>query len=100
VIQSKYDEVVTPYASAFLTGAGVTNITVQNQCILDLGDHLSMPFDHIVARRAQRAGPGARPGAAVHADPPGGRGLSDRRLLTASAWPWSWPCRGGSGARR
>jgi triacylglycerol esterase/lipase EstA (alpha/beta hydrolase family) len=50
VIQSKYDEVVTPYTSAFLTGAGVTNITIQNQCILDLGDHLSMPFDHIVAR--------------------------------------------------
>lgn len=47
VIQSRYDEVVTPYSSAFLNGSGVTNITLQNQCILDGGEHLSMPYDHI-----------------------------------------------------
>jgi triacylglycerol esterase/lipase EstA (alpha/beta hydrolase family) len=47
VIQSRYDEVVTPYTSAFLSGPGVTNITLQNQCILDGGEHLSMPYDHI-----------------------------------------------------
>jgi triacylglycerol esterase/lipase EstA (alpha/beta hydrolase family) len=47
VIESAYDEVVTPYTSAFLSGPGVTNITLQNQCILDLGEHLSMPYDHI-----------------------------------------------------
>lgn len=47
VIQSRYDEVVTPYTSAFLSGAGVANITLQNQCILDGGEHLSMPYDHI-----------------------------------------------------
>jgi triacylglycerol esterase/lipase EstA (alpha/beta hydrolase family) len=45
VIQTRYDQVVTPYSSAFLAGA--TNVTLQNQCILDLGDHLSMPYDHI-----------------------------------------------------
>jgi triacylglycerol esterase/lipase EstA (alpha/beta hydrolase family) len=50
VIQSRYDEVVTPYTSAFLSGSNVTNITIQSQCILDLGDHLSMPYDHIVGR--------------------------------------------------
>src|SRR3954454_7077168 len=50
VIQSKYDEVVTPYTSAFLTGPNVTNITLQNQCILDFGDHLSRTSDHIAAR--------------------------------------------------
>jgi triacylglycerol esterase/lipase EstA (alpha/beta hydrolase family) len=50
VIQSRYDEVVTPYTSAFLSGPDVTNITIQNQCILDLGEHLSMPYDHIVTR--------------------------------------------------
>jgi triacylglycerol esterase/lipase EstA (alpha/beta hydrolase family) len=50
VIQSRYDEVVTPYTSAFLTGPNVTNITLQNQCVLDLGDHLSMTSDHIAAR--------------------------------------------------
>ncbi len=47
VIESRYDEVVTPYTSAFLSGSGVTNITLQNQCILDVGEHLSMPYDHI-----------------------------------------------------
>src|SRR5207248_8896730 len=47
VIESKYDEVVTPYTSAFLSGPKVTNITLQNQCALDLGEHLSMAYDHI-----------------------------------------------------
>ena len=50
VIESRYDEVVTPYTSAFLTGPDVDNITIQDQCILDLGEHLSMPYDHIVTR--------------------------------------------------
>jgi triacylglycerol esterase/lipase EstA (alpha/beta hydrolase family) len=49
VIQTKYDQVVTPYTSAFLSGPNVTNILLQNQCLLDLGDHLSMPYDHIAA---------------------------------------------------
>jgi len=48
VIQTRYDQVVTPYTSAFLSGSSVRNIVLQNQCILDLGDHLSMPYDHIV----------------------------------------------------
>jgi triacylglycerol esterase/lipase EstA (alpha/beta hydrolase family) len=47
VIQTRYDQVVTPYTSAFLAGPNVTNVLLQNQCILDLGDHLSMPYDHI-----------------------------------------------------
>ncbi|HET9196739.1 MAG TPA: alpha/beta fold hydrolase [Solirubrobacterales bacterium] len=46
VIQTRFDQVVTPYTSAFLSGA--KNVLLQNQCILDLGDHLSMPYDHIV----------------------------------------------------
>ncbi len=48
VIQTRFDQVVTPYTSAFLSGSSVKNILLQNQCILDLGDHLSMPYDHIV----------------------------------------------------
>lgn len=48
VIQTRYDQVVTPYTSAFLSGSNVKNVLLQNQCILDLGDHLSMPYDHIV----------------------------------------------------
>ncbi|MDX6610566.1 MAG: hypothetical protein QOF85_2491 [Solirubrobacterales bacterium] len=47
VIQSRYDEVVTPYTSAFLSGPNVTNILLQQQCPLDAGEHLSMPYDHI-----------------------------------------------------
>jgi triacylglycerol esterase/lipase EstA (alpha/beta hydrolase family) len=48
VIQTRFDQVVTPYTSAFLSGSNVKNVLLQNQCILDLGDHLSMPYDHIV----------------------------------------------------
>ena len=47
VIQTLYDQVVTPYTSAFLSGSNVHNILLQSQCILDGGDHLSMPYDHI-----------------------------------------------------
>ena len=47
VIESRFDEVVTPYTSAFLSGPGVINITLQQQCPLDFGEHLSMPYDHI-----------------------------------------------------
>jgi triacylglycerol esterase/lipase EstA (alpha/beta hydrolase family) len=47
VIQTRYDQVVTPYTSAFLSGSNVHNVLLQNQCTLDLGDHLSMPYDHI-----------------------------------------------------
>jgi triacylglycerol esterase/lipase EstA (alpha/beta hydrolase family) len=47
VIESVNDEVVTPYASAFLAGPRVTNVTLQRQCPLDQGEHLSMAYDHI-----------------------------------------------------
>jgi triacylglycerol esterase/lipase EstA (alpha/beta hydrolase family) len=47
VIESVNDEVVTPYTSAFLSGTKVKNITLQQQCLLDQGEHLSMPYDHI-----------------------------------------------------
>jgi len=47
VITTIFDEVVTPYTSAFLRGSNVTNITVQNQCILDGADHLAINYDHI-----------------------------------------------------
>jgi triacylglycerol esterase/lipase EstA (alpha/beta hydrolase family) len=55
VIQSRYDEVVTPYTSAFLSGPNIKNITIQDQCFLDLGEHLSMPYDHIVDRNVLNA---------------------------------------------
>jgi triacylglycerol esterase/lipase EstA (alpha/beta hydrolase family) len=48
VIESKDDEIVTPYTNAFLpAAANVTNITVQNQCALDGSDHLEIAADPI-----------------------------------------------------
>jgi triacylglycerol esterase/lipase EstA (alpha/beta hydrolase family) len=45
VIESEYDEVVTPYQSAFLSGPKVENITLQLQCPADTSEHLAMPYD-------------------------------------------------------
>lgn len=42
VIQTTHDEVVTPYTNAFLSGSGVTNITLQNQCPNDPVGHIGM----------------------------------------------------------
>jgi triacylglycerol esterase/lipase EstA (alpha/beta hydrolase family) len=47
VIETRNDEVVTPYTSAFLSGPDVTNITVQNQCPLDQSDHLELAADPV-----------------------------------------------------
>jgi triacylglycerol esterase/lipase EstA (alpha/beta hydrolase family) len=48
VIESNADEVVTPYTNAFLPAASnVTDILVQNQCLLDGSDHLEIAYDPI-----------------------------------------------------
>jgi triacylglycerol esterase/lipase EstA (alpha/beta hydrolase family) len=47
VIETRYDEVVTPYTSAFLSGPDVNNITLQDQCVLDLTDHLGVSYDQV-----------------------------------------------------
>jgi len=48
VIETSGDEVVTPFANAFLPAASnVTNITVQNQCSQDASDHLELANDPI-----------------------------------------------------
>jgi len=44
VIETKNDEVVTPYTNAFLSGSNVLNITIQNQCPSDPVAHIGM-FD-------------------------------------------------------
>jgi triacylglycerol lipase len=41
-IATRYDELVSPYTSSFLTGRNVTNITLQDNCALDFSDHLSI----------------------------------------------------------
>ena len=50
VIETKYDEVVTPYHSAFLTGPNVKNILLQDQCPFDFDGHIGIAFDHIALR--------------------------------------------------
>jgi triacylglycerol esterase/lipase EstA (alpha/beta hydrolase family) len=46
VIEGRYDEVVTPYTSAFLApGPNVHNVTLQDGCSSDLGDHLAIIYD-------------------------------------------------------
>ncbi|WP_410668785.1 esterase/lipase family protein [Amycolatopsis sp. cmx-4-68] len=48
VIQTRYDDVVTPYTSAFLEAApNVKNILLQNVCGLDFTDHLGITYDPV-----------------------------------------------------
>jgi hypothetical protein len=49
-LSTRYDELVSPYTSSFLSGKNVTNITMQNGCALDASDHLSI----ISSRRTGR----------------------------------------------
>ncbi|MEU2157935.1 alpha/beta fold hydrolase [Streptomyces sp. NPDC019396] len=42
VIATKYDEVVTPYRSAFLSGSDVKNVTLQDLCSVDLSEHVAI----------------------------------------------------------
>ncbi len=64
-IVTRYDEVVLPYTSGYLTGDNTTNIKLQDKCRYDVADHLLIPMDgpaiRLVLERpgAQRAG---RPG--------------------------------------
>ena len=49
VIASRFDEVVTPYTTQFLSGPGVANLTIQDQDPLDISDHVALAFDPVVA---------------------------------------------------
>ncbi|MFD3929067.1 esterase/lipase family protein [Streptomyces sp. NPDC058614] len=42
VIATKYDEVVTPYRSQFLTGSDVHNVLLQDLCAVDLSEHAAI----------------------------------------------------------
>lgn len=52
VVSTKYDEVVTPYTSAFLSGPTqqVANITLQDKCPTDTFEHDQSPNDPVVAQ--------------------------------------------------
>ncbi len=45
-VETRYDEVVVPYTSAFLAaGPQSTNILLQDRCPLDASEHLTIPMD-------------------------------------------------------
>ena len=51
VLQTRYDEVVTPYTSAFLAGGSNTaNILLQDACPGEVIDHHFMPHDRLAQR--------------------------------------------------
>ncbi|MCW2796274.1 alpha/beta fold hydrolase [Nocardioides sp.] len=43
-ISTKYDEVVVPYSSAFLSGPHTTNVTIQSSCAHDIAEHVLIPM--------------------------------------------------------
>jgi triacylglycerol lipase len=49
VVQTRYDQVVTPYTSAFLApdDENVTNVLLQNACPGDLSDHVGTAYDPV-----------------------------------------------------
>ncbi|WP_026550465.1 alpha/beta fold hydrolase [Arthrobacter sp. Br18] len=57
VITTKYDEVVTPYQSQFLSGPAkhVTNILLQDKCPLNLIEHDQAPIDPAVHQLVSHA---------------------------------------------
>jgi triacylglycerol esterase/lipase EstA (alpha/beta hydrolase family) len=55
VIETRDDEVVTPYTSTFLSGSNVTNITVQDQCPADSSDHIGLASDPIALHDVRNA---------------------------------------------
>ncbi|MER7801755.1 alpha/beta fold hydrolase [Streptomyces parvulus] len=56
VLATKYDEVVTPYRSQYLSGPGVRNVLLQDLCPLDLSEHLAVGlFDRIAFHEVANA---------------------------------------------
>ncbi|HKO29402.1 MAG TPA: alpha/beta fold hydrolase [Solirubrobacteraceae bacterium] len=47
VIGTRYDEIITPNDSQYLSGRHVTNIVLQDQCPVDAVDHLASSYDSI-----------------------------------------------------
>lgn len=56
-IETRYDEVVTPYTSAFLAvdGANVTNVLLQDSCAGDVSEHVTIAGDPIALLWIQNA---------------------------------------------
>jgi triacylglycerol esterase/lipase EstA (alpha/beta hydrolase family) len=75
VVETRYDEVVTPYQSAFLpAGDRVTNVLLQARCPLDASDHVGIIYDPVAIQWMLAAL--ARPGPAAPDVTPDCTGLS------------------------
>ncbi|MGW8762909.1 alpha/beta fold hydrolase [Streptomyces sp. NPDC055815] len=46
VIATRYDELASPYTTAFLSGPNTTNITLQDGCPIDFSGHIEIAFGH------------------------------------------------------
>jgi triacylglycerol esterase/lipase EstA (alpha/beta hydrolase family) len=69
VVETRYDEVVVPYTSAFLAGgANTANILLQDACPAEVIDHHEIPNSQLALRWTLQAL--GRPGPADPADPP------------------------------
>jgi pimeloyl-ACP methyl ester carboxylesterase len=55
MIITRYDELVIPYTSGVMPGAGVTNIVIQDQCPQDFAEHLALAFDPNAGREILNA---------------------------------------------
>ncbi|MFD5495133.1 esterase/lipase family protein [Streptomyces sp. NPDC058442] len=56
VLATRYDEVVTPYRSQYLSGPNVRNVLLQDLCPLDLSEHLAIAlFDRIAFHEVANA---------------------------------------------
>ena len=62
MVETRYDEVVIPYTSAFLSGANTTNVLLQTRCPLDIAEHLSIIYDPVALRWVENALARPRPG--------------------------------------
>ncbi|MEU6487311.1 alpha/beta fold hydrolase [Streptomyces sp. NPDC046887] len=49
VIATRYDEVVTPHRSQFLDGPDVTNVLIQDRCLLDVSEHVAIGLTDRIA---------------------------------------------------
>ncbi len=49
-IVTRLDELVTPFTSGLLDAPNATNLIVQNQCPIDLAEHVAMAFDPTVGQ--------------------------------------------------
>ena len=55
VVATRTDEVVTPYTSAYLSGPRVTNLRLQDYCLIDGTEHINITYDHIAIQLVRDA---------------------------------------------